>query len=51
MLVSLYSYDKTEDNELTFGEGETIALLEENDSGWWKYVAHKKKSRKSKIKN
>jgi hypothetical protein len=36
MLVSLYSYDKTEDNELTFGEGETIALLEENDSGWWK---------------
>jgi hypothetical protein len=36
MLVSLYSYDKTEDNELTFGEGEAIALLEENDSGWWK---------------
>lgn len=36
MLVSLYSYDKTEENELTFGEGETIALLEENDSGWWK---------------
>jgi len=36
MLVSLYSYDKTEDNELTFGEGEAIALLEENDSGWWR---------------
>jgi hypothetical protein len=36
MLVSLYSYDKTEENELTFGEGESIALLEENDSGWWK---------------
>jgi len=36
MLVSLYSYDATEENELTFGEGEVITLLEANESGWWK---------------
>lgn len=36
MLQALYSYDATEDGELTFVEGESITLLEENDSGWWK---------------
>jgi len=36
ILVALYSYDATEAGELTFGEGEKITLLEENDSGWWR---------------
>jgi hypothetical protein len=36
VLVALYSYDATEAGELTFGEGELITLLEENDSGWWR---------------
>jgi len=35
-LIAIYAYDATETGELTFGEGETIALLEENDSGWWR---------------
>jgi len=36
ILVSLYSYDATEAGELTFVEGETITLLEESESGWWR---------------
>jgi len=35
-LVALFSYDATEENELTFVEGDLITLLEENESGWWK---------------
>jgi len=35
-LVALYNYDATEDNELAFVEGDSIALLEENESGWWR---------------
>jgi len=35
-LVALYNYDATEDNELTFVEGDLIDLLEENESGWWR---------------
>jgi len=36
MLVALFSYDATEDTEITFQEGDTIQLIEENESGWWK---------------
>jgi len=35
-LVALYNYDATEENELTFVEGDLIDLLEENESGWWR---------------
>jgi len=35
-LVALFSYDATEENELTFVEGDFITLIEENESGWWK---------------
>jgi len=35
-LVTLYAYDATEENEISFAEGETIFLLEKDDSGWWK---------------
>jgi len=35
-LVTIYSYDATEENELSFAEGETIYLLEKDDSGWWR---------------
>jgi len=35
-LVTIYSYDATEDNEISFAEGETIYLLEKDDSGWWR---------------
>eukprot|EP01125_Pyxidicula_operculata_P002050 TRINITY_DN1200_c0_g1_i4.p1 TRINITY_DN1200_c0_g1~~TRINITY_DN1200_c0_g1_i4.p1 ORF type:complete len:536 (+),score=140.84 TRINITY_DN1200_c0_g1_i4:459-2066(+) len=35
-LITLYSYEATEDNELSFQEGETIVLLEKDDSGWWR---------------
>jgi len=35
-LVTIYAYDATEENELTFAEGETIYLLEKDDSGWWR---------------
>jgi len=35
-LVAVYSYDATEDNEISFLEGDTIMLLEKDDSGWWK---------------
>jgi len=36
MLVALYDYDATEDNEISFKEGEKLVLLEQDDSGWWK---------------
>jgi hypothetical protein len=35
-LIALYTYDATEDNELSFAEGETLYLLEKDDSGWWR---------------
>lgn len=35
-LISIYAYDATEDNEISFAEGETIYLLEKDDSGWWR---------------
>jgi len=35
-LIALYTYDATEDNELSFVEGETLHLLEKDDSGWWR---------------
>lgn len=35
-LVTIYAYDATEANELTFEEGETIFLIEKDDSGWWR---------------
>jgi len=35
-LVTIYAYEATEENELTFAEGETIFLLEKDDSGWWR---------------
>jgi len=35
-LVTIYAYDATEENELSFGEGETILLIEKDDSGWWR---------------
>jgi len=35
-LVTIYAYEATEENELTFAEGETIYLLEKDDSGWWR---------------
>jgi len=34
--MTIYAYEATEENELTFGEGEMIYLLEKDDSGWWK---------------
>jgi len=34
--MTIYAYDATEDNELTFGEGEIIYLIEKDDSGWWR---------------
>jgi len=35
-LVTIYAYEATEENELSFGEGETILLIEKDDSGWWR---------------
>jgi len=35
-LVTIYAYEATEENELTFAEGETIFLIEKDESGWWK---------------
>jgi len=35
-LVTIYAYDATEENELTFAEGETIFLIEKDESGWWR---------------
>jgi len=35
-LITLYTYDASEDNEISFAEGETIYLLEKDDSGWWR---------------
>uniref|UniRef100_A0A6B2L1Z4 SH3 domain-containing protein n=1 Tax=Arcella intermedia TaxID=1963864 RepID=A0A6B2L1Z4_9EUKA len=35
-LKTIYAYDATEPNELTFGEGETLYLIEKDDSGWWR---------------
>jgi len=35
-LVAIYSYEATDDNEISFAEGETIYLLEKDDSGWWR---------------
>lgn len=35
-LVALYTYDATEENEISFVEGESLLLLEKDDSGWWK---------------
>jgi len=35
-LVTIYKYEATEDNEISFAEGETIYLLEKDDSGWWR---------------
>jgi len=35
-LVALYTYEATEENEISFVEGEQLFLLEKDDSGWWK---------------
>jgi len=35
-LVALYTYDATEENEISFLEGEAITLIEKDDSGWWR---------------
>jgi len=35
-LVTIYAYEATEENELTFEEGETIYLIEKDESGWWR---------------
>jgi len=35
-LVTIYAYEATEENELSFAEGELIILLEKDDSGWWR---------------
>eukprot|EP01125_Pyxidicula_operculata_P012445 TRINITY_DN4082_c0_g1_i1.p1 TRINITY_DN4082_c0_g1~~TRINITY_DN4082_c0_g1_i1.p1 ORF type:complete len:461 (-),score=154.50 TRINITY_DN4082_c0_g1_i1:91-1473(-) len=35
-LITIYEYVATEDNELSFGEGEVIILLEKDESGWWR---------------
>jgi len=35
-LVTIYKYEATEENEISFAEGETIYLLEKDDSGWWR---------------
>jgi len=35
-LVTIYAYEATEENELTFAEGETIYLIEKDESGWWR---------------
>jgi len=32
---ALYSYDATNDTELSFHEGDTIKVLQKDDSGWW----------------
>ena len=32
----LYDYTAVHPAELSIVEGETLVLLEENDSGWWK---------------
>jgi len=34
-VIALYDYDATEDNELTFKEGDKILLYEKHESGWW----------------
>jgi len=35
-LITIYAYEATEPNELSFAEGETIYLIEKDDSGWWR---------------
>jgi len=35
-LITIYSYDATEENEISFAEGETLYLVEKDDSGWWR---------------
>jgi len=35
-LTTIYAYDATEENELSFVEGETLYLVEKDDSGWWR---------------
>jgi len=35
-LVTIYAYEATEANELTFEESETIFLIEKDESGWWR---------------
>jgi len=35
-LLTIYAYDATEENEISFAEGDTIYLLEKDDSGWWR---------------
>jgi len=35
-LIALYTYDATEENEISFMEGETVFLVEKDDSGWWR---------------
>eukprot|EP01121_Diplochlamys_sp_Union-15-3_P015751 TRINITY_DN525_c0_g1_i7.p1 TRINITY_DN525_c0_g1~~TRINITY_DN525_c0_g1_i7.p1 ORF type:complete len:448 (-),score=108.04 TRINITY_DN525_c0_g1_i7:57-1400(-) len=31
----LYDYDATEDNELSFKEGEILVLIDKDETGWW----------------
>lgn len=38
-MVALYDYEAEEEGELTFAEGDRIVLLEQDDSGWWKYAS------------
>lgn len=38
-LIALYDYTASEDNEISFSEGEKVILLEKDESGWWKYVS------------
>jgi len=32
---ALYDYDATNDNELSFSEGDVLIITEQDDSGWW----------------
>jgi len=42
-LRALYDYDATEENEISFKEGDTLYLVEKDDSGWWKGKTEKGK--------
>ncbi|CEH13588.1 Drebrins and related actin binding proteins [Ceraceosorus bombacis] len=37
--VAVYDYDATEENEISFREGDTITSIQQPDEGWWSGVA------------
>jgi len=39
---ALYSYTATDDNELTFNEGDIVSILQKYENGWYKGSFHNK---------